>query len=432
MNRSWRKLADAHPIAPFVLFLLVTAPLKLGIGNIALGLLAAASIWNFKKHRHIVRNWKLLLPIALFAIMALSLLWTIDLQRSLKALPRMIYLLVIPVCFLIVPPFSDTQRKSIFEKFGYAMTAVAIFYLAKAAVRFIASGNKDVFFYHELVTEETNAIYVSVFFVVGFFALLTKETQNRFDKLSCALLALLVVLLSSKNVIVVFALLCLVYFLRYANFDKRKLAIAFAIFFGVLVLALFSFPKITERFVKEFEAAKENPAQVEIAGGMVNNVSIAQAWNQETFTANDFFGGTAFRVYQFRIFTEMLSEDDILFTGYGLNASFNKVGEKADEHGLFKGDATAKGYQGKNFHNQYVQNFADMGLFAFLLLVVMLFVSLKNAISAKDFTLISFSVLMISLFLTESFLWRQRGVTFFTAMYCLANSGIALTSSKKR
>ncbi|MBD3581592.1 O-antigen ligase family protein [Flavobacterium selenitireducens] len=432
MSRLWQKLADGHPVAPFVLLLLVTAPLKLGIGNVALGLLAAASIWQFGKHRYFARDWKLLLPIALFLLMALSLTWTIDLQRSLKALPRMIYLIVIPICFLIIPPFSTTQRRSILEKFGYAMAAVAVFYLSKAVIRFLLTGNRNVFFYHELVTEETNAIYVSVFFAVAFFALVTKNKLKILDKTACAILFLLILLLSSKNVIAVFALLCVVYFVRYANLGRRRLISVSGIFFGVFVLSLIAFPKITQRFRSEFEAAKENPAQIIIDGGRVNNVSVSQAWNQEKFTANDFFGGTAFRVYQFRIFTEMLAQDNILFTGYGLNASFRKIGEKADEYGLFKGDASNKGYHGKNFHNQYVQNFAEMGFFAFLLLVIMLFVSLKNAITAKDFTLISFSVLMISLFLTESFLWRQRGVTFFTAMYCLANYGTVLIATKKR
>ena len=344
----------------------------------------------------------------------------------------MVYLFVIPLCFLIIPPFSASQRKSMLEKFGYAMTAVAVFYLAKATVRFLLGADSKVFFYHELVTQETNAIYVSVFFVVGFFALLSKQRHLVIDKVCCVILALLVVLLSSKNIIVVFALLCVVYFLRYANIGKRKLGIACAVFLATIIVSGIAFPQITQRFRLEFDAAQRNTNRVAIDGGMVNNVSIYQAWNQDKFTPNDFFGGMAFRVYQFRIFTEMLAEDPILFTGYGLNASFNKVGEKADEHALFKGNATIKGYQGKNFHNQYVQNFAEMGVFAFLLLLIMVFASLKNAVSAKDFTLISFSVLMISLFLTESFLWRQRGVTFFTVLYCLTNSGMAMISAKKR
>ena len=51
----------------------------------------------------------------------------------------------------------------------------------------------------------------------------------------------------------------------------------------------------------------------------------------------------------------------------------------------------------------------------------MLILTLKNAIKSKDFVRFSFAILMISLFLTESFLWRQKGVLFFIAFYCLFN-----------
>lgn len=344
----------------------------------------------------------------------------------------MIYLFVIPFLFLMFPPFSASQRKTILERFGYGMSAIAVFYLIKAFFRFVQTGNKSVFFYHELVTEETNAIYVSVFFSVGFFALLTKPVKSSIDKVCVGILALLIILLSSKNVVAIWALLVVIYVIRFSGLNAKQLALAFVGLVGIGILGLFLFPKIGQRFQSEFETAKENPEDVHLTNGIVNSVSISQAWNQEKFTANDYFAGTAFRVYQFRIFTEMLQEDTIFWTGYGLNASLAKVAQKTDEHGLFKGDATHKGYQGKNFHNQYVQNFAELGFLGLLLLLAMLSINLKNAVIAKDFVHISFAVLMISLFLTESFLWRQRGVTFFVLAYCLFNSVRPIGMSAKK
>ncbi|HBK83023.1 MAG TPA: hypothetical protein DDZ41_05405 [Flavobacterium sp.] len=76
-----------------------------------------------------------------------------------------------------------------------------------------------------------------------------------------------------------------------------------------------------------------------------------------------------------------------------------------------------------------MQNFAELGLIGFLLLVAILFLNLKNTIKSKDFIHIAFAILMISLFLTESFLWRQRGVVFFTLFYCLFNT-IHLSKNK--
>ena len=106
----------------------------------------------------------------------------------------------------------------------------------------------------------------------------------------------------------------------------------------------------------------------------------------------------------------------IFLKGFGFNASKKKLLLKEEKYNLYKG------YGSFNFHNQYVQNFAELGVFGLLLIVLMLAVSLKKSLNNKDFMHFSFTVLMISLFLTESFLWRQRGVVFFTIFYCIFNT----------
>ena len=105
----------------------------------------------------------------------------------------------------------------------------------------------------------------------------------------------------------------------------------------------------------------------------------------------------------------------------------NKLQEKEKQYHLYPGYGTF------NFHNQYVQNFAELGVIGFLLLLLMLFLNTKKAFNSKDFMHIAFAVLMISLFLTESFLWRQRGVLFFMLLYALFNmeSSLKLEKNKK-
>ncbi len=156
----------------------------------------------------------------------------------------------------------------------------------------------------------------------------------------------------------------------------------------------------------------------------VNYLSIADAWNKERFEHSDYFPGTALSVYQFRMFLEFINEEPIFWNGFGLNASEKKLVEKEKKYNLYQGYGTF------NFHNQYVQNFAELGLVGFILLMLMLFNSTKRAFLDKNFIALVFAVLMISLFLTESFLWRQRGVAFFVFFYCFFNIKMTVIPQK--
>jgi hypothetical protein len=196
---------------------------------------------------------------------------------------------------------------------------------------------------------------------------------------------------------------------------------------GLVVSSFLFVGKIKDRFKAEFQSNTEKSISHTVLDldkslDGINVLSIKEAWTNEKFTPNDFFPGTAFRVYQARIFVELFQEENVFWKGYGLNASYKKLEEKAIKYDVFRGNESQEGYQTKNFHNQYIQNFAELGVFGFLILMVLLTLNLKKATKNKDFIQIAFAVLMISLFLTESFLWRQRGVMFFSLLYCLFNA----------
>jgi hypothetical protein len=192
---------------------------------------------------------------------------------------------------------------------------------------------------------------------------------------------------------------------------------------SIILVVLFS-GKIIDRYLTELNANTSGTSQtIEDNKRLgIRVLTIKEAWTNEKFTPNDYFSGTAFRVYQIRLFIEFLKEEPVFWGGFGYNASFKKLEEKAIKYNVYRGGDFQKGYQSKNFHNQYIQNFIELGVFGIIILILMLGLNLKNGIFNKDFLHISFAVLMISLFLTESFLWRQRGVVFFSFLYCLFNS----------
>ena len=77
-------------------------------------------------------------------------------------------------------------------------------------------------------------------------------------------------------------------------------------------------------------------------------------------------------------------------------------------------------YQRKcNFHNQYLQTFAAIGLFGILALVYLLVVPFIKAIIRLDYLNVIFLFIICSSLLTESMLERQAGVSFIIFFYTL-------------
>lgn len=414
-----------HPSLLFVLLALLCIPLGYAFNSLSLALLIIITLINFKKADFGFKNY-LIFPIVLYLLMLLSLTWSIDTDRTIAAISKELPLLLFPICFLLFRTFSDDEKQKIIKGFSYGMVAFAVFYLINASIRFLSSQDTSVFFYHELVTKDVNAIHVSVYMSVSFFYFLVKPIKTNWDKLALAVLFLMVFLLSSKNIVVVFIGLLGYYYLFFSK-TAKKLRLRNLILAIIILLSLPFIGKVKERFKQEYETIMTDSSVNDVinkGSETVYNVSIKQAWNNDTFKPNDFFPGTAFRVYQFRIFTEFLHEEAIFWKGFGLDASYSKIEEKGVQYHLFLGNQYQEGYQKMNFHNQYIQVFAELGIFGFLLLIIMLALTIRNGIASKNYFHIAFSVLMIFLFITESFLWRQRGVTFFIVMYCVLNTKI--------
>lgn len=397
---------------------LISIPLDNIYVSIAIILFVITALFYIKK-QNFTFNKILFLPVAFYGLMSLSLVWTKDFQLSLSGLQKELPFLFIPIVFFFIPKLSKNDIYKIFKIFSFAMVFFALYYLINAATRYYTTGDSSVFFYHELVTKDLNAIYVSVFASFAVFYFISLETKNILDKIALFILSALVFLLSSKSIITIDFILIVCYYSFFAPIPKGVKTITLLTVIAFVVGSLFFVKEVKERFLLEYETAfVDNTVNNKIGteSGKVYNVSLKQAWNNPKFEKNNFFPGTALRVYQMRIFKEMLQEQNIIFTGFGLEASQTEIQKKCNEHQLYDG------YGDFNFHNQYIQTFSELGIFGFLILLGMLHLNFKKAWKEKDFLHIAFAITMIVLFLSESFFCRQRGIVFFIVLYCLFNS----------
>lgn len=410
------------PLSFFVLSL-ITIPLNHAVNSVFLVLFFIASSYSLTK-KNFSMNKSLFYLVAFYLLMLLSLLWTSDQSATLQALIKEVPLLVIPLCFLLGKEFLVDNKIKILKYYSYSIIFVAFYFIVKATYNYLIINDLSVFFFHDLVTKDLNAVHFSVFVSIAFFYFWTKEMKTNKDNLSATFLAFFLFLLSSKNIFFTTVLLSIIHFFYFSK-SANKMRLRNIIFLGFVLVCLFSFGWIKERLVFEFKIKEESNIGHTVINKQdvgSNVISMKEAWYNQKFNQTDYFSGSSFRVYQARLFFEFIKEDNIFWKGFGLNASYKKIEEKGLQNNVFQGNELIEGYQKKNFHNQYIQVFAELGVFGFILLILIMSINLKNAIKLKDFIHIAFAVLMISLFLTESFLWRQRGVVFFTLFYCLFNS----------
>ena len=422
MKENYLKIRDLIKDPKVFIYLLaailISLPLKFAFGSIACLLFLAVSFSSLYKLKF-AYNKALVFPMALYVMMVISLLWTQDTESTLAGLKKEILIFIIPLTFLFIPALSKEKVYKIFRIYSFSMVFYAIYYFINAIVRYATTGNQQVFFYHELVTSDLSAIYVSAFASFALFYFISIKNKSRTERLATIILVILLCLLSSKTIIFIDFLLFVCYYIFFSETHKGIKEITIFVVSVFLVFSLVFVKESRERLLTEYETAfvdntvnKKNTTE----NVKVYNVSLKQAWNNDQFQENNFFPGTALRIFQTRIFIEMLRERNIVFTGFGFEASQPHIREKAKQHHL------PAEYGEYNFHNQYVQTFAELGLFGFIVLLSMLYVNIKNAWDNKSFLHIVFSITMIVLFLSESFLCRQRGVVFFITIYCLFNT----------
>ena len=396
--------------------ILISLPLKNIYTSLATIFFVATAFFLSKKNTNStkVNYW----PLIYFLLMCFSVLWSHDFNNSIAGLQKQLSMLFIPIAFFFIPVVNKKSIHGIIRIYSFGMVFFGLFFLLKACLRYLDLNNTAIFFHDELVPEDPGAIYISVFASLAVFHFIQIQTKRYIDWICIFVLALLIFLLSSKSIITIDFVIVVWYYAFFAEIPANTKTFTILSVTIFLWLSVSYVEQVRERFLIEYETAFiDNTLNEKLTKHhQTYNVSINEAWNKKDFHQNNFFPGTALRIYQLRVFCEMVQENpSIVFTGLGLEASENYISEKAQEHNV------NPLYAKHNFHNQYIQTFAELGIVGLIILIMMLFVNLKNAVKDKDFLHITFAITMLMLFLSESFFCRQRGIVFFVVLYCLFN-----------
>ena len=137
---------------------------------------------------------------------------------------------------------------------------------------------------------------------------------------------------------------------------------------------------------------------------------------QDEYRYDTEFNGLTLRLVQFRFGLEILREQDAWLFGLGPINTKPALDAKYEEYNMYTGNQELGdvGYRKYNFHNQWMETTAAVGLFGTLLLITLFFLLMMRTNLLEG---ASSLVLILLLFtFTESYLERQLGLVVFSMM----------------
>ena len=381
-----------------IIIIICTLPLPLVVSNVSYITFIAFTIYyalvNKIKPKFNFVNTAFIL---FYLIMLLSYTWSINKNLTLVGIGRKSAFIILPLLFAFIPKFSTENIKHIFKYFSYAMGFYAIFFICIGLIHYISTGSLSNLTEHELVSPlDLNRVYVSLFVVVAIFHIIYNETKNVLNVSLLVLLIVFLLLLSSKTIILTTLMVLIV-----LTFKKKSSLFSLKNIFLIIVFLLVG--SVLFKYNPKFHSEL-----------VPNNFS--EIITKQNFEKNYYFNGSELRILYSRFLFEFEKEQNIFFTGFGLNATQEKLNEKCIQYKVPDGYGTEF-----NFHNQYNQTLAELGLFGLLLLISILYFGFKEALKNKDRFSIAVFMIFTALLFTESVFNRQQGIYFFIIVYLLLN-----------
>ena len=379
-------------------FLAFLIPLSRKLGSFVIGailILIIIRVFIHKKSILTQVDWKmLLLQISLFTIYAISLFWTENYSKGWASLTTKLSLIILPVCFAMCP----VERKSrVLLSFVAGVFMASIICYSYAFYNYYYShhvyGNNMYYFFYEFLARGVglHSAYFSLFvsFSIFILSILCYQYWTQLNKIFKALAIFVILylivfnfLLSSRMPLVIFLVIFIGFLV--VNLIKYRLVLYSAfVVFAILILSLL----LTDNFFKE-RFLKFDKLEYTIDDPNF------KSWNGIT---------TRMAIWTC---TWQIIKDNPFGVGIGdaqeaLKDKYRKVGFKY---------ALNSDY---NEHNQYWQVTLSVGYLGLILLIGSLVIPLYSSLRNHNKLAVVFYLLIIGVFISESYLSRYHGVVFF-------------------
>jgi O-antigen ligase len=312
----------------------------------------------------------------------------------------------IPLAVYYTTGFAARYKKKLISAYLLILAAGALYCLLRTTFYYADSGDRSHFFYHALVQPlKQHAVYFSLLVFFAITCLLNGYTKrswyiNKAVHLSLSIFFLCFLVLLSSKLVLSFTVLTVAYFL-YINLrteeNNRKLIIIATILFISGLFLLFS---------------TRNPVSNRFTEMLKGDIGMAQ---REHFRTDEYFNGLQFRLLQWKLVPEILTEMNAWPTGVGAGRSQNLLTGKYIEKNMYTGEPgdLVKGYGLYNTHNQWLESLLKNGIAGLILLLLMNLALLRLAWKKKK-RIISFTVILLLFYsFAEAILETQYGLVLY-------------------
>ena len=379
-------------------------------GIIIIGLSWIFSFSFKEKLQRFIKNPVAIAFVLLYLLHLLSIFYTENSSEGWNDLRLKISFLLLPFFMMTVQFIYNEQRIFILKFFAVLMMLMALTDLTHAFLEYLVSGNQETFYYIHLpylLASKVHYVawYYSFAIFISIYHLISSQSNRAFWFLGLLILLFSLILLSSRAFILAFIVVFILTFLKWFKTAKvsRLMWTKILSISALFILSLVFIPSINLRL---------NDTVVEL---------------QKMF-GYDTPKQTNPRVFIWRYGADLIAKNPIFGFGVGDAKGELSVALESCDAMFWNGERNVP-IQNKNynFHNQFMQTWAEVGIFGFLIL---LFIMIHPFLLKRSHLLfLIFIGLTFIGCLTESMFERQAGVVLFAFMYPLL-SGLKKVSDE--
>jgi O-antigen ligase len=340
----------------------------------------------------------------LFTLQLFSVVYSENTVQAWRNVWGKSLLMIVPFCLWCCDYVNESRRRKIMKWCCLVLFAACLFALTRAFSIYLTTHDPSVLFYHQLVEPYSgHAIQFSILIFVALVYLLELQKSkqhvlnNTFQRFLIIFFSLMLLLLSSKLVIVFYLGYLLYFLLMIRKYNSKLIIIGFiAAFFAVCV----------------FVFSTNNPMSDRFRDIVYTDFRMLE---RDKFDPGNYFNGLQFRLLQWRFVPQILNERKAWATGVGVGDAQQLLNEKYVSENMYIGDSQrgGKGFLGYNTHNEFLQSLLETGIPGLLLYVTVCISLIKMMFEKRQALFIFISILLLAYSFSESVFESQYSSIIF-------------------